>query len=313
MKMLSTNFKYGSGIFLCLLGMLLLGTTYWHLPSLIRWQLTFLLPITNGSQVAANFADLPVKIYWNFYIFNVTNPISEQEQHHQQSEDGENQTTTTITGFRGQWNLQEIGPFVYEERRHKEFIDWSEDEGQLRFEPSSTFHFVKEKSIDIHQNLTTINGVAISFSKILQTDFPFIILSATDEDEDEISEAAAAEAEVTVWTTTAQPPIKSESKSGDMFTLMAHTMGAPGGKVHPSKLFTTQMAEEIIIKGYRVEELDITRDKLTELTGADFLPLELLPNNTFGILYGVSTSCVPGLQSVAHFVSRHLINYAAQL
>ncbi|KAI1280309.1 Protein croquemort [Halotydeus destructor] len=105
-----------------LFGLILVGFGYSTVKSVISGQLSIL---PDHPRSYDNWKTIPLPIYNHFYLFNITNVDAVLAQ------------TEKI-------RVQEVGPFVYIEHRHKVNITYSEDETEVEYEQIRVLQFAPE-------------------------------------------------------------------------------------------------------------------------------------------------------------------------
>lgn len=102
------------------------------------------LMVLPGSKTLENFKSPPVPIFMQFWLFNVTN--SEE----------------VLTGSLPQ--LQQVGPYTYEEKQLKYNLTFNHEEGTVTYLQNKTFYYRKDLSpgVDLSDKITTVNAVMMS-------------------------------------------------------------------------------------------------------------------------------------------------------
>ncbi|KAI1309004.1 Protein croquemort [Halotydeus destructor] len=121
--------------------------TLFVVPSVIDSAIKEALPIVNvsSSKTYENWRQIPLPIINNFYLFNVTN-------------------SEAIIQNQSKPILEELGPFVYEERREKIDIEYNEDETLATYRSVRRYYFrpdLTKGSLDdivVHLNVPLIGS-----------------------------------------------------------------------------------------------------------------------------------------------------------
>lgn len=125
---------YGFGTLFVLMG----GLTLSLWSNFIESQILKQLVIRNGSKTFDVWADIPIPIYLEVYLFNWTNPDK-------------------VTDPNVKPHFQEIGPYVWVERRTKEDIVFHEN-GTVSYWMVRTWHYSEELTkADLEENITCVN------------------------------------------------------------------------------------------------------------------------------------------------------------
>ncbi|XP_047122082.1 protein croquemort-like [Schistocerca piceifrons] len=128
---------FGIGGGMLVVGVFLGGFMSMIVDSILKSQLV----LSEGSTSYNNWIELPIPMYMEFYIFNVSN-AAEYEQ------------DPTIKP-----NLVEMGPYVYREYHKRNITAWNENE-TVTFQNIRTWYFDEKNSVGPEDDLvTTINVV----------------------------------------------------------------------------------------------------------------------------------------------------------
>ncbi|CAL4110951.1 unnamed protein product, partial [Meganyctiphanes norvegica] len=121
-------------------------------PSIFEKMLTKKLILAPGTETMDSFTSPPIPIYMQFYMFNLTN-----------------KDDVVNTGAKP--NLQQLGPYTYEEGRLKHDFKWNDDLGIITYRQNKSFYFredLSEGNLETDK-ITTINAVMISLASKLST------------------------------------------------------------------------------------------------------------------------------------------------
>lgn len=107
------------------------------------------LMLVPGSKTLDNFKAPPVPIFMQFWLFNVTNPEA------------------VMGGATPE--LQQVGPYTYEEKQLKYNLTFDDEEGTVTYLQNKTFFFRPELSpgVTLADRVTTINAVMIGLGNLL--------------------------------------------------------------------------------------------------------------------------------------------------
>ncbi|XP_076351833.1 lysosome membrane protein 2-like isoform X1 [Tachypleus tridentatus] len=97
-------------------------------PRIIKEKIKEQLNLSNGTEAYTNWKDIPVPLYMQFYVFNVTNPYD-------------------VIRNSSKPAVQEIGPYTFREKRSKEILSWDTENGTVQYREIKTYIFDREKSI----------------------------------------------------------------------------------------------------------------------------------------------------------------------
>ncbi|XP_054152607.1 sensory neuron membrane protein 2-like [Oppia nitens] len=120
----------------------------------IRWQVRRALVLSEDSLIYEFWRDVPIDIYYYIYMFNTTNP-------------------DRVAGLGEDPNLQELGPYVYREKRQKVNITFNTN-GTVSYEQIKTYHFDSERSsknVSINDMIAHLNYPLIVAGYILHREF----------------------------------------------------------------------------------------------------------------------------------------------
>eukprot|EP00096_Caligus_rogercresseyi_P009544 TRINITY_DN3248_c0_g1_i2.p1 TRINITY_DN3248_c0_g1~~TRINITY_DN3248_c0_g1_i2.p1 ORF type:complete len:506 (-),score=107.11 TRINITY_DN3248_c0_g1_i2:53-1570(-) len=141
-----TNLRF-SLCSLCLVLLLLCGIFFITLGPLIfvyilplrDYLIDARLPLTSSSEVSQLWLHPPIKPHLKIYIFNVTNP-------------GE-----YLRG--GKPKLDEVGPYVYEEKWEKIHAKWSGNDTRVEYEQKKTYFFRGDASMGSQEDTLIVPNV----------------------------------------------------------------------------------------------------------------------------------------------------------
>jgi len=132
-----TNLLLFGGIGICTTAAVLMGCFTPIFNSIVDKMVT----ISEDSTMYDSFITPPVPIYTKFYFFHVANPVE-------------------VLSFGVKPVLEERGPYVYQEHRTKEAIEFSDDDKQVTYLNPISYEFVPELSNGKESDeVTTVNIV----------------------------------------------------------------------------------------------------------------------------------------------------------
>ena len=104
--------------------------------------------LRSDSENMENFIEPPITFYRSFYFFNVTNPEE------------------ILLGQKPR--VEEVGPFVYTEKKRKANIVWDDLEDTVSFSLNNTFHFQPHLSGSFSEStqITTVNSVMLALASM---------------------------------------------------------------------------------------------------------------------------------------------------
>lgn len=109
-------------------------------------------PLAQGSDSFKRWSNINVPIYFNVYVFNVTN-----------ADDVANGLDTNVT-------LQELGPYVFREKKERDVLDNLDSE--IKYQPINNYEFDEEMSngLTLNDTVTFANVPFMGMSKKIQAD-----------------------------------------------------------------------------------------------------------------------------------------------
>ncbi|EDW64876.1 protein croquemort-like [Drosophila virilis] len=131
----------------------LLAVIWW--PTLIDSIIMKALPLTPTSRTYEKWADLPIPVYMNMYLWNWTN--AEEVKLH---------------GVKP--NFQQLGPYVYREERVKMDVEWHEN-NTVTFKPNRTWFWEEELSGGKQTDLVTVPHLPSIAAAAMMRDSPSLI------------------------------------------------------------------------------------------------------------------------------------------
>lgn len=193
------------------------------LPTIIRYIVRLNMILSPGKEVFDKWKETPIPVTFKVYLFNVTN--------HREVLNGSKPI------------VEEVGPFVFEQRRSKQVLEYGRENLTITYRDQKQYFFLKEQSADIESKIYTVNlplqGI-LMFIKKLGSIYRSVII----------------------------PGLEGILKN------------------YEEHVFSHRTARELMFEGYKV---DLIQD-LVDLAGAFVTVPEILPNNTFGYLYGKNNS-----------------------
>ena len=110
-----------------LISMFVCPLMFWvGMPAIIRAIVKNKLYIHPDCDAYDRFVDLPVGLRWSMYFFNVTNP---------EAFDNSDRSDVRVLRF------NEVGPYVYDERRYKKDVNFSKDGNNVTFTQMKRYTF----------------------------------------------------------------------------------------------------------------------------------------------------------------------------
>ncbi|CAG7727537.1 unnamed protein product, partial [Allacma fusca] len=121
---------------------------YMGVPLLIKTFIMKETRLVEGTETWQKWTDVTVPILIKFYIFNVTN-VPEAE-------------------MGGKFKLQEVGPYVWEEKRSKQILAIDEDEDTVTYKEVVKYYFRRDLSIGSDEDrLNIVNLPFISAATLI--------------------------------------------------------------------------------------------------------------------------------------------------
>ena len=129
---------------------------YFGCDALVKWQIKKALILTPDSYSYDIWKDIPFAIEYKIYIFNLTNPYAFE---HQGAEPV----------------LEEVGPYVFSEHRHKENITFNNN-GTVSYQQRRIYHWVYDKMNNVGENdkIVTVNLVLVMAYKLIKNNLEMI-------------------------------------------------------------------------------------------------------------------------------------------
>jgi scavenger receptor class B protein 1 len=132
------------GVVFLALGIILVAGDHALLHEIIQKVLV----IDPKNSIFANWVSLPTPILTSIYFFNVTNAVAVEKN-----------------GSKPE--LQEIGPYVYQEFHRKVKLRWNNENETITYQQIRTYEFVPEMSSgSIHDKITTLNAPAATVNSM---------------------------------------------------------------------------------------------------------------------------------------------------
>ena len=124
---------------------------YFGLNALIKYEIKKKLVLREGSYAYDMWKDIPFPIEYSIYMFNLTNPWAFEHDNAQPV-------------------LEEIGPYVFNEHRHKENITFHSN-GTVSYQQRRTYDWVPEKMNNVNEGDTIvfINMLVAAAVKMIKT------------------------------------------------------------------------------------------------------------------------------------------------
>ena len=148
-QLINRNRKVSSviGVILVTLGF----ACYFGLNAIIKYEIKKTLVLTEGSYAYDMWKDIPFPIEYYIYMFNLTNPYAVEFQ-----------DAVPV--------LEEIGPYVFREHRHKENITFNSN-GTVSYQQRRIYHWVKEKMNNVGEDdkIVFSNLLVAAAVKVIKT------------------------------------------------------------------------------------------------------------------------------------------------
>jgi len=154
-KTLLLLWALGSGVCLIIGGLL----AAFLFDVLVNAIIASKVPLLPGTDIAKAWMKPPVKPLLKIYYFNVTNPKD------------------YLSGEKVR--VEEIGPYVYEEKWERENVSWSDENQQVRFRMKKTYFYRPDLTVGSLDDVVTLPNVPLlaMFNKMRKTG-PDVLFSA---------------------------------------------------------------------------------------------------------------------------------------